>query len=145
MRAILFSILVVAAAACGNKSKGPETPEGGGTEEHGHDAEHHEHPAMPAELTAFHDHLAPLWHSEAPDRKDATCKDAGVLLGLGADIQGAPAPEGAAADWSDRVNSLLLAIDQMKEGCQSGTGDFEADFTAVHDGFHGLLDALPKG
>jgi hypothetical protein len=145
MRVILFSLLVVAAAACGNKSKGPETPEGGG-EEHGNEEEHPmDHSALSPEMTAFHDRLAPLWHSEAPDRRDATCKDAGLLLGLANDIQNATVPEGAADDWRDRVNALMLAIDHMKEGCQGDNADFEANFTAVHDGFHALMEALPQG
>jgi hypothetical protein len=148
MRAILCSILLVAAAT-GCKSKpAPTTPPDDTADTVEHNEEEHsadEHEALTPELTAFHDYFAPIWHSEAPDRAATACDATANMLMLADKVEDAGMPEGAAADWSQRVSTLMLAIDHMKEGCQNGSADFDANFTAVHEGFHALMEALPKG
>jgi hypothetical protein len=145
MRTILFS-LILAVAACGGSSKA-DTEEPVGTAEpmaHSDEAEHQgNHPELTAEMHAFHDVLAPLWHSEAPDRQDRTCESAGRMLSLGEKIQDAPNPGADATAWAEAVKTLMLSVVKLMDECKAG-GDFEANFGAVHDAFHGLMELLPK-
>ena len=144
MRTILFT-MILAVAACGGSSK-TDTEEPGGAEPIAHEGEKHEeggHPELTAEMHAFHDVLAPLWHSEAPDRQDKTCENAGEMLALGEKIQDAPNPGADSAAWGEAVKTLMLSIVKLMDECKAG-GDFEANFGAVHDAFHGLMELLPK-
>jgi hypothetical protein len=147
MRTILFT-LIVAVAACGGSSK-PDTEEpAGGADPIAHEEgeEKHEeggHPELTAEMHAFHDVLAPLWHSEAPDRQDKTCENAGRMLSLGEKIQDAPNPGADATAWAEAVKTLMVSIVKLMDECKAG-GDFDANFGAVHDAFHGLMELLPK-
>ena len=59
----LALILVLAAAACGGKQSAPATATPTPTEETG-GGHQMMHEGMPAELTKFHDVLAPRWHAE---------------------------------------------------------------------------------
>lgn len=145
MRTILFS-LVLAVAACGGSSKSDTEEPVGGAEPIAHEEERKAeggHPELTAEMHAFHDVLAPLWHSETPDRQDSTCANAGKMLDLGQDIQDAPNPGAEPTAWELAVKQLMLSVMKMMDECKSG-GDFEANFGAVHDAFHGLMELLPK-
>jgi len=148
MRTILFT-LILAVAACGGSSK-TDTEEPGGAEPVAHvEGEGEEgkgeegHPELTAEMSAFHDVLAPLWHSESPDRQDKTCENAGKMLSLGEKIQNAPNPGADETAWAEAVQTLMVSIVKLMDECKSG-GDFDANFGAVHDAFHGLLELLPK-
>jgi len=150
MRTILFSVFL-AVAACGGASKSDlEEPAGGAEpiahEEEGHHGQHSEaeHPPLTPEMEAFHDVLKPLWHAEpGADRQTGTCAKAGELLGLSEKIQNAPNPGADQAAWELAVRQLMLSLVKLMDECKTG-GDFEANFRAVHDGFHALLDLLPK-
>jgi hypothetical protein len=151
MRAILSTISFAAflAGGCGCSSKpATTTPDTTAKVDGAHNEEEHsamEEEALTPELKNFHDEFAPIWHSDAPDRQATACGATGDMLELGARVQDAGAPDGAAADWNDRVATFMLAIDHMKEGCQASSPDFDANFSAVHEGFHALMEALPKG
>jgi hypothetical protein len=145
MRVIFASILLVAAAACGGKS----TPAPSEPTEEAKPEEHHvgEHPELPAELTAFHDVLAPLWHAEAgAQRETDTCAAVPAMQEKAAAIAAAPPPGDVdAALWGKQSDVLAGSVDMLGAGCGSGEQhDFDGEFGAVHDAFHGLLDLLPK-
>jgi hypothetical protein len=143
MRSFLCSLLL-AAAACGGSPKPapvPDHTEPEHTEEaKPHEEEHH----LTPEMEKFHDVLAPLWHSEAADRQARTCEVAPDMLYMAGQVQDAPVPEGAADDWAERVRTFMLAVNQMKEDCKREGTDFEANFSAVHDAFHALMEGLPQ-
>ena len=146
MRSILF-IVAIAAAACGGASKSDTTepaPASGTmpADEHAGEGEHHD--ALPAEVDAFHETLAPLWHSEAADRQAAACAKGADLADGAAKIEAAPAPEGVdAAAWTPAAHELTVAAQALVEDCGKGAADFDAKFTAVHERFHGLIELLP--
>lgn len=148
MRSILF-IVAIAAAACGGASK-PDTTEpepASGTMpagEHEHEGEGDHHEALPADVHAFHETLAPLWHSEAADRQAATCAKGAELADGAAKIEAAAAPEGVdAAAWTAAAKELTAASQALVTDCGAGAADFDATFTALHDRFHGLIELLP--
>lgn len=146
MRTILFT-LILAASACGGSSKTDTEEPGGGaepiTQEKGEESKEESHPELTAEMHDFHDVLAPLWHSKTPDRQDRTCENAGRMLSLGEKIQDAPNPGAEQAAWEEAVKTLMVSIVKLMDECKSG-GDFEANFGAVHDAFHGLMELLPE-
>ena len=75
-RTLTFALLICA-AACGGKSRPAAAP--ATASEHAHEgsgsgAMQEEHAGMPAELTAFHDLLAPHFHAaDGPQRLQDTC------------------------------------------------------------------------
>ncbi len=147
MRKTLMTVLfAVAVAACGGKSQTTPEGAGGGNERLAEGAEVEEkHPELTPELHAFHETLAPLWHAEAgPDREPNTCAGVAKLTADAAAIEAAGAPEGVEPnDWAVSVASLQASVKELADGCTAGVSeDFEARFTAVHDGFHALMDLL---
>jgi hypothetical protein len=145
MRTIFFS-LILAVAACGGSSKTDTEEPGGGADPIAHEEEgkgEEGHPELTAEMHDFHDVLAPLWHSETPDRQEKTCESAGKMLSLGEKIQDAPNPGADATAWAEAVKTLMVSIVTLMDDCKAG-GDFDANFGAVHDAFHGLMELLPK-
>jgi hypothetical protein len=144
MRSILF-IVAIAAAACGGASKSDTTepaPATGTMPADEHAGE--EHSNLPAEVHAFHEQLAPLWHSEAADRQAATCAKGAELADGAAKIEGAAAPEGVdAAAWTAAAKELTASAQALVTDCGAGAADFDAKFNAVHERFHGLIELLP--
>lgn len=87
----------------------------------------HEH-AFAADVHAFHEQLAPLWHAPAGKaRIDNTCKAAPELARLAAAIQ------------SRDATALSKAIAQLQQECSNEPMDIEQAFSAVHDAFHQLI------
>lgn len=143
MRTVLFSVLVVA-SACGGTSK-PATSSTT-SEPAGNPGEQHEH-HFPADVGAFHDKLAPLWHADSGQaRMDQTCAATGDLDALAANVQKAPAPEGVdATAWSTKSAELQASITKLSAACGDAThATFEADFEAVHSAFHHLIELMPS-
>jgi hypothetical protein len=134
---------VVAAAACGGKSK-PATS----TVEHAdHMQGKGDHGALPPTVAAFHDKLSPLWHAEpGAARVESTCGANGELDQLLEDVEQAGAPEGVdAAAWGERVTALRTSWSALGDDCVgNGSKDFDAKFGAAHDDFHALIELLPK-
>jgi hypothetical protein len=146
MRQTIVSILfAVAVAACGGKSQ-PAPEAGGGNERLAEGAEVEEkHPELTPELHAFHETLAPLWHAEAgPEREPGACAGTDKLTADAAAVAAAGAPEGVEPnDWASAVTGLQASVQELAEGCKAGdSAGFETRFTAVHDGFHGLMELL---
>jgi hypothetical protein len=138
MRAISVLTVVLAipvAAGCGNRGKGASGPAG---------ARAGDHPELTPEMTAYHDVLAPLWHSEPQD----LCPAERELVRLAGEIEAAPPPDGVeAAAWTGRAAALVVANQALSELCASAAphDDRELGAAAVHDAFHALLELLPGG
>ena len=144
MSRLLVLAFVVAALGCGGKSK-PATS----TVEHADHMEGKDHHAgQPAEVAAFHDRLAPLWHAEANQaRTDGTCGAIGDFEQLLGNLERAAAPETVdAVAWGERLGALRESIGAMGEDCANNqAGAFEAKFETVHNSYHALIEHLPHG
>ena len=141
MRSVLFSVAII--AACGGKSA-PATstvssePAGNHGEAHAHD--------FPAELGAFHDKLAPLWHADSGQaRVDQTCAATGELDALAANVKQAPPPAGVdPIVWGAKADALAESVFKLSAACGESTrATFEPDFEAVHGAFHRMIELLP--
>lgn len=118
-------------------------PENSGGE-HGH---HHE---LPAPVTAYHDVLAPLWHSDAGAARDTrTCEQAATLGERATAVHAMPVPERAQAQeaaWRSAVTQLVTTTTALGAACgATPRGDIAAALGAVHTAFHGLLEPLGQG
>lgn len=126
-------------------------PENSGGE-HGHHGEHHgeHHHEMPAPVTAYHDVLAPIWHSEpGATRDDRACAAAATFRERAAGVSSAPTPEsaqGREAAWTAATTQLSTSSEALATACAATPrGDVAASLTAVHNAFHGLLEAMGRG
>ena len=143
-----FCAVVLALGACGG-SKGPAATAAGGDETGAHnEGEHDEHSGMPAEMAAFHDVLAPLWHVEpAQARMDKYCADANVeAVSVPADaLVAAPAPAGVDAEaWATTVGRMGNEFADTFGACSLDLATFDATFGAAHDLFHDLMEMLAQ-
>jgi hypothetical protein len=150
-------------AACGGPSSGGETASTSGgegcrcehphegcehCEHHGEHGEHHgdhdeHHAAMPPEVNALHDDLAPVWHQEpGAGRNAAACEHAASFRTHATTIQGMAAPGGADAErWSGAVSTLSTTVDALVTECGAGSANVESAFDAFHTAFHAVMDA----
>lgn len=133
--------LVLAAAACGGKNPAPATattaqPAG------------HDHAGMPAEVTKFHDVLAPRWHAEkGPQRMQDTCA---VVADFQADadaIAKATPPATANADtWTSSTKALVDSVAGLDTTCKANdSAKFEEAFHQLHENFHAVMAATGAG
>jgi hypothetical protein len=142
---LLLSMLL----ACGPSSSAETASTSGGESgHHGHHGEHHEehgdhHAALPAEVNALHDELAPVWHQEpGPGRTAAGCEHAASFRAHAATIQGIGAPDGASAEvWAAATASLASSAETLASECAASSANAEAAFDAFHTAFHGVMDA----
>jgi hypothetical protein len=117
----------------------PENSGGG----HGH--RHHD---FPAPVTAYHDVLAPLWHSDPGAARDArTCEQAVTLGERASAVQAMPVPERAQeAAWRSAVTQIVTTTTALGAACgATPRGDIAAALGAVHTAFHSLLEPLGQG
>jgi hypothetical protein len=85
-------------------------------------------PAAPASaVDAFHDVLAPLWHS--PDSRERTEKTCAAV----------PALEARAQDVGDAP--LVEAVQALAAECTGDRAAFKTKLAAVHDAFHAVPGA----
>lgn len=141
-------LAALALVACGGASS--PAPQAAATTpaEHGEHnegkSEHgaHEH-QFPAEVTAFHDVMAPLWHAEAGDaRRQGTCDAVAKMSEAARSVEAAQVPAKAAADpskWHEATAALTLSVEQLGASCAATAPSFEADFKNVHEKFHALV------
>lgn len=138
-----LAVAFVLAAACGGKS----TPATSTIEHADHMGQgHDEHGAMPPEVVAFHDRLAPLWHAApGPERTTGACDAMGDFNQLIANLEKAPAPPTVeSALWSERVAGLHTALSEFGIDCvEHDAAGFDAKFETMHNAFHALIDTLP--
>lgn len=157
----LLVVAALASAACSTTTSTPSSASGASTakpsstvaakphddhEEHGG---HHEHGDLSEPLTAFHDVLAPLWHSKkGADRPGATCAATADLhdRALAVDKAGPPANAAQPDAFRERAKKLVVTVDELGAEClKDGRPDFEAKFASVHDAFHGVMESsAPK-
>ena len=144
MRTVLLAIAVAAAtAACGGKSKPADSTVT--SQPAGNPGEEHEH-SFPAEMGAFHDKLAPLWHADSGQaRIDETCAATGELDALAAGVKNGAVPAGAdPATYGERADALVASVVKLSAACGSADrATFDADFGGVHSAFHALIELLP--
>jgi hypothetical protein len=117
--------------------------EGHGGEHHGegHHGEGH-HPQMPASLTALHDVLRPVWHSEpGAARAGLACTNAARLDTESRAVAAAAAPAGVdAAAWRTAATQLTTTCAALVAECSASGPAVESKLTTYHDAFHGLVD-----
>lgn len=137
-----FVLAVVAlATACGGSSaEGTETAhheEAAGGEQHPEG-----HPAIPANLSALHDVLAPAWHSEAgATRAGVACTNAARLDEESRGVASSAPPEGVdPTAWGTAADELTAASAALVAECGASGPAVEERLSSVHDAFHALLD-----
>lgn len=82
-----------------------------------------------ADIKVFHDVLAPLWHAPAgPERVKGICDAVPDL------------ETKAAAIVSSNSEALRKSVAGLKKECANNSPQIPAQFSAVHDEFHRLID-----
>jgi len=146
LRKLAQVVVSLSLAACG----------GGAAEEHSgaHGGNHganggggEQHAALPPTLDAFHDVLAPAWHSEpGATRSTEACTAAPSLRERAAVVQSDAAPEGVdAAAWTEATAALVANTDALVATCAEQGADGEARLAAVHEAFHALVEQVRGG
>ena len=146
---LLVSVVV---AACGGGAEHAAC-EGEHCAEHSSGGEHHamgegehhgEHAAMPAELDALHEVLAPVWHTAPGEtRTAAACNEAATFRERSNAVRAAAAPAGVdAAAWNQGTATLVAHAEALVASCAGANGDRDAKFSLYHDAFHALVDQL---
>lgn len=143
----LFALLSLSACGGGDTAPSESTTPAAAAEpapaapEGEHKGEHHG--KLSPELDAFHEILAPRWHSAAgPERMKATCGQIADFRTRAAAVKGAAAPAGAAADaWTQAGDKLVTTVATLETTC-GGTDQaaFDTAFSAVHDAFHHAME-----
>jgi hypothetical protein len=136
-------LIIALLAACGSKeSTTPVGKAGSAAEAHSETGEHEM--AMPPELEAFHDVLAPRWHAEkGQKRMDDTCAAVPDFQKDADAIAKATPPRSANADaWTNGTKQLVAAVAGLDTACKGkDLAAFETAFEKVHESFHVLLEA----
>jgi len=147
---------VLAAVACGGTTK-PDTLETA-RQNQNHDTRYADHSgepghkeggeaeemaALPPEVKAFHDTLAPRWHGEHGAQRTAeTCAAIPQFHTQADAIAAAAPPKGAeAAAWAARAKQLADAVAALDAACKAGDATFEPAFAEVHHRFHAVMEA----
>ena len=142
-------LLLFAAASCGGQKPAPATSTTTQTAE-GHEGMAHEgqpgmeHEGMPAEMTKFHDVLAPRWHADkGPQRMKDTCAALPDFHTDADAIAKATPPTKANADtWTTATRALVDSVNGLDPVCKANdAAKFEDAFHKVHENFHGLMAA----
>lgn len=133
---ILSLTLLLGLAGFGCGSSEPAAPthaeatSGGEGEAH---AEGHEHPALPPDLAAFHEVLAPVWHQDPGDgRAHAACDASQDFMQFSANVE--------AGDDLRAASRHLAAV------CGSAdAAAIEEALAGVHQAFHDVMEAREGG
>jgi hypothetical protein len=140
----LTLFFALAATACGGGKAAPATSSTTQTAEGAEQHEMMEHEGMSAEMTKFHDVLAPRWHAEhGPQRMQDTCTAVPEFQADAEAIATATPPEKANADtWTASTRALVDSITTLDAACKANdSAQFEEAFHQVHESFHGLMAA----
>lgn len=105
---------------------------------------------MPAQVTAFHDVLAPVWHSDAgAARDDRACQQAATYRERASAVTAMPVPAAAQANsaaWTAAAAQLSARSEALATACgATPRGDVNAALTELHTAFHGLMEPLGRG
>ncbi len=99
---------------------------------------------MPAELTKFHDVLAPRWHAEqGPARMTDTCAAMPQFQSEADAIAKVTPPTPANADtWTAATRALVDAVESLDATCKANdAATFDEAFQQLHESFHALMAA----
>ncbi len=135
-----FAALFLLVAACGSKAAPATTTK---TQPMAHE----EHGDMPAEIVAFHDVLKPLWHDDKnPERMANTCAALPKFDQPAAALIASPTPAGGDKDkWAAAGPTLTATMTDLKAKCEAkDAAGFEPAFAAMHNAFHGYIEATGK-
>ena len=107
--------------------------------------DHHAH--LPPDVIAYHDALAPAWHSEPGEtRRAAGCEAAPTLVERATTITNGSAPENAEAGaWQEAAQALLARSNDLVTACDADAANptaADAAFPPVHQAFHNLIEPL---
>jgi len=120
----LSVLLCLGLAACGSSTSESDEATSGGEA-----TPAQEHPSLPPDLHAFHDVLAPVWHSDAGEgRAQAACENAQSFVQLSANVE-----DGQALRDASRH---LAAICGSAESAA-----IEEALGSVHQAFHDVMEA----
>jgi hypothetical protein len=142
---ITFVCLI--AVGCGSPEIVDQTDHSGGEQAHAEHAEHGEeaageHHGPPEVLVAYHDVLAPVWHSEAGEvRAGLACAAVTDLIAQGEALAAAPAPN-EHPDWASEVGLIGTDAQALATTCAdeaATTETKEASLNILHDRFHSLM------
>jgi len=116
----------------------------GGHEEHegehaeGEHAEGEHHEAMDADLHAFHEVLAPVFHMEkGVARAEKACSDVPSMK----DAAGKVASSRTEDDAKAKAAALVAAVDALGAACSNDTHGSEGRLDEVHAAFHAVMEA----
>ncbi len=126
-------VLVLAAAACGGKKPAPATATATS-----------EHAGMPAEVTKFHDVLAPRWHAEKGEqRMKDTCAAMPDFTADADAIAKSTPPATAKPDaWTTSTKALVDSVATLDTTCKANdSAKFEEAFHQLHENFHAVMAA----
>jgi hypothetical protein len=145
MHRYLTALSILLLAGCGGAQPSTEAHghhAGGEHHHHGGEGHHHAHDFPPA-VDAFHDVLAPAWHSAPGEtRRAAGCAAVPTLRERVGPIA-AEVPEGVdAAAWSSAASTLASSIETLAQACESAPDTAETRFSELHDAFHALIEQL---
>lgn len=109
--------------------------------EHGEHGEHHA--AMPAEIAALHEELAPVFHQDPGTARGASaCEHAESFRAHATTIQAMTAPEGAdAAGWTSATATLSSEAEALATDCGAGGANADARLDSFHGAFHAVMEA----
>ena len=144
MKTMLTFVVVLFAACGGTKTPaatGPTGAEGASTAA-GPTPGAGEHANMGAEMTRFHDVLAPHWHAEKGEKRKAdTCAAVPEFQTHAAALSSSTPPATAEpAGWSTATQELTIAVGGLEAACQTSPKDFEVAFERVHTVFHAVME-----
>ena len=128
-------VLVLAAAACGGKKPAPATTTAATTSEHA---------GMPAEVTKFHDVLAPRWHAEKGEQrmKDTCAVVADFTADADAIAKSTPPATANADAWTTSTKALVDSVVGLDTTCKANdNAKFEEAFHTLHENFHAVMAA----
>ena len=142
MKTMLTFVVAVLAACGGTKTPATTGPTGADGSGGGHTPGAGEHAHMGAEMTRFHDVLAPRWHAEKGDKRKAdTCAAVPDFQSHAAALASTASPPSAeAASWSTATKELIVAVGGLEAACASSPNEFEAAFERVHTVFHAVME-----
>lgn len=149
--ALSLSLALGLASGCSGADGGttPDDDEHAGGEHGEHHGEGHgdRHRQGPPTLVAFHEVLAPVWHSDPGEGRGAAgCAAVTEMRDAASAITAAAAPEhlvGTPEEWAAAAGALASAVQELGTICEQTPDEAEAQLTRVHDAFHALGEQLP--
>jgi hypothetical protein len=109
-------------------------------DEHAGDGDHHDHhPPMDADLHAFHEVLAPVFHMDkGAARADKACAGAAAMKEAAGKVAASRTNDGA----KGKATELVTQVDALAAACAGADKSaVEAKLDEVHGAFHATMEA----